>query len=177
MNEQQLAKILKSKQVKAASEEARINSQKETLQQYYSKAILDLLPEIKSDAKMIRMCDKAGVKFPKYINEAGNPCGAKFHPCDSTGEFGLMEILVGAYHPDNDYKNVYKETLGWSYLDWGTATVYGIVCTPTGELVRRDMTRGLRRTEDVAPEQYKEFYLKYLKFHKEFHEFLSTLSE
>ncbi len=167
MNEQQLAKILKSKQVKAASEEARINSQKETLQQYYSKEILDLLPEIKSDAKMIVMCDRAGVKFPTYINKAGKPQGVKFTN-SSSHEISLRWTLVG--------KNAYKEALGYDYFDEKEFEPYDIVCTPTGKLERYSV-RTSRVSGCVAPEQYKEFYLKYLEFHKEFHEFLSTLSE
>ena len=169
MNEQQLAKFLKSKQEKAAEKEARILNEKAELQQYYSQAILNLLPEIKADAKMVYMCAQAGIKFPTYINEARNPHGTKFYPEKSSGAFGLMRLVLDSEHP-----YTLTNCLGWSYVNWKKFTCYGVACTPTGELVRHDLDRG-RDGYEVTPEQYKEFYLKYLEFHKEFHEFLDSL--
>lgn len=169
MNEQQLAKILKLKQEKAAEEEARILDEEAALQQYYSQAILNLLPEIKADAKMIYMCDQAGIEFPTYINEVGRQHGVKFYPKEFSGAFGLMRLSLDAARP-----YVYKLCLGWSYFDYKKITRYGVAYTPTGELVRHDLDRG-RGGYEVTPEQYKEFYLKYLEFHKEFHEFLDSL--
>ena len=169
MNEQQLAKFLKLKQEKAAEKEARILSEKAELQQYYSKAILNLLPEIKADAKMIYMCEQAGIKFPTYINEVGRQHGVKFYPKEFSGAFGLRRLSL-----DNDHPYTLTLGLGWSYLDCKKMTCYGVFCTPTGELVRHDLDRG-RGGYKVVPEQYKEFYLRYLEFHKEFHEFLDSL--
>lgn len=169
MNEQQLAKFLKLKQEKAAEKEARILDEKAKLQQYYSKAILNLLPEIKADAKMIYMCDQAGIKFPTYINEVGRQDGVKFFPKERSDAFGLMRLSLDAARP-----YAYKLCLGWSYFDYKKTTRYGVACTPTGELVRHDLDRG-RGGYEVTPEQYKEFYLKYLEFHKDFHEFLDSL--
>ena len=170
MNEQQLAKILKLKQEKAAEKEARILDEKAKLQQYYSKAILNLLPEIKADAKMVYMCDQAGVKFPTYINEVGRQKGVKFFPEEHSGAFGLIRLAL-----DHDHPYAYKNYLGWSYFDGKHMTRYGVVCLPTGELIRKDFDRVLRGNEEIAPEHYKEFYLKYLESHKEFHEFLDSL--
>ena len=167
MNEQQLAKILKLKQEKAAEKEARILNEKAELQKYYSQAILNLLQEIKADAKMIYMCDQAGIEFPAYINEAGNQHGVKFHPEGSSGAFGLKRLSL-----DDDHPYTLTRCLGWGYLK--KMTCYGVFCTPTGELVCHDLDRG-KGGYEVAPEQYKEFYLKYLEFHKEFHEFLDSL--
>lgn len=169
MNEQQLAKILKLKQEKSSEKEARILNEKIELQRYYSQAILNLLPEIKADAKMVYMCDQAGVKFPTYINEVGRQDGVKFFPKERSDAFGLMRLLLDADHP-----YAYKLCLGWSYFDYKKITRYGVACTSTGELVRHDLNRG-RGGYEVAPEQFKEFYLKYLEFHKEFHEFLDSL--
>lgn len=169
MNEQQLAKILKSKQEKAAEKEARILDEKAELQRYYSQAILNLLPEIKADAKMIYMCEQAGIKFPTYINEVGRQDGVKFYPKEFSGAFGLRRLSL-----DNDHPYTLTLGLGWSYFDCKKLTCYGVFCIPTGELVRHDLDRG-RGSYKVAPEQYKEFYLKYLEFHKEFHEFLDSL--
>ena len=172
MNEQQLAKFLKLKQEKAAEKEARILDEKAKLQRYYSQAILNLLPEIKADAKMVYMCNQAGVKFPTYINIAKNPDGVKFYPSRKTsGAFGLIRLSLDSEHP-----YAFKNCLGWGYLSkWFTCL--GVVCTPEGELVLCDLDRGRRDINGrvVAPEQYKEFYLKYLEFHKEFHEFLESL--
>ncbi len=169
MNEQQLARFLKSKQEKAAEKEARILNEKAELQKYYSQAILNLLPEIKADIKMVCMCDQAGIKFPTYINEVGRQDGVKFFPKERSDAFGVMSLSLDSEHPYS-----YTKCLGWSYFDYKKITRYGVACTPTGELVRHDLDRG-RGGYEVAPEQYKEFYLKYLEFHKEFHEFLDSL--